>query len=74
MLLLVWPSSRVDALDAFILWVKWRFQVGLGLVRHSHPLQGELPALYEIVVHLIKTGGREVGVKRKQEEERGEAS
>ncbi len=47
------PSS-IDALDAFVLRVKWRFEVGLGLVRHSHLLQGELAALYEIGTHLIK--------------------
>lgn len=62
-LLLVRSSSRVDVLDAFVLGVKWGFQVGLRLVRHSHPLQGKLPALYEIVVHLLK---REIGRKRRE--------
>lgn len=68
MLLLVWSFSGVDALDTFILRVKCRFQVGLGLVRHSHPLQGKLAALYEIVVHLMKTGRERWGEKKKMAE------
>lgn len=57
-------TSLVDALDAFILRVEWRFEVSLGLVGHAHPLQGELAALDEIVAHLIRKRqdrGREVG-------------
>lgn len=50
-------SSSIDALDPFILRVKWSFEVGLGLVRHSHPLQGELAAPYEVGTHLTKKGG-----------------
>lgn len=42
----------VDALDSLVLGVKRRSYVGLGLVRHTHPLQGELAALDEVVVHL----------------------
>lgn len=44
--------SSIDALDTFILRVKRRFEVGLGLVQHSHPLQGKVAAPYEIGTHL----------------------
>lgn len=46
--------SIVDPSDTFILRVKWRFEVSFGLVRHSHPLHGELATLYEISTHLIE--------------------
>lgn len=48
----VWSFSSIDALDAFILRVEGSFEVGLGLVCHSHPFQGKLTALYEIGAHL----------------------
>lgn len=50
----------VDALDALVLGVERGSDVGLGLVRHAHPLQGELAALDEVVVHLVKetNGGK----------------
>lgn len=50
----MWSFSNIDALDSFILRVKWSFEVGLGLVRHSHPLQCKIAALYEVGTHLIK--------------------
>lgn len=46
--------SLVDAFDALILRVKWRFEVGLGLVHHSHPFQGKLATFDEICTHLMK--------------------
>lgn len=50
----------VDALDALVLGVERGSDVGLGLVRHAHPLQGELAALDEVVVHLVRetNGGK----------------
>lgn len=43
----------VDALHSFVLGVERRSYVGLGLVCHAHPLQGELAALDEVVVYLV---------------------
>lgn len=43
----------IDALDSLVLGVEWRSYVGLGLERHAHPLQGELAALDQVVVHLV---------------------
>lgn len=49
--------------------------MGLGLVRHSHPLQGKLAALYEIGVHLMKRQEERDGVRMtegdEKEKERG---
>lgn len=53
--------------------------MGLGLVRHSHPLQGKLAALYEIGVHLMKRQeerererwGENDGGRRERKGERG---
>lgn len=59
-------SSSIDALDAFILGVKWRFEVGLGLVRHAHPLQGKLARLDEIGAHLMKKGRQRFSEKKEQ--------
>lgn len=53
----------VDALDALVLGVERGSDVGLGLVRHAHPLQGEVAALDEVVVHLM----RETKKKKKEE-------
>lgn len=43
----------VDSLHSFVLGVERSSYVGLGLVRHAHPLQGELTAVDEVVVHLV---------------------
>lgn len=51
----------VDALDALVLGVERGSDVGLGLVRHAHPLQGELAALDEVVVHLVRETNGEKG-------------
>ena len=67
--------SLINAFDALVLRVKWRFEVGLGLVHHSHPLQGELAAFYEVCTHLIKEKNswlvriQQMKIKKKRETE-----
>lgn len=63
--------SIIDALDTFILGVKWRFEVCRGLVHYSHPFQGKLAAPHKIGAHLVKKETVTMkGVKTKKDTER----